>query len=93
MKLVLHNNGRKTVTIDHSIVLAGLHSDSDSVIEALVGPSGQSEIRIGNSTTRCLIDSGSQVSICSESFFRKHLCHLELEELDKPLTATGAGGL
>ena len=92
VNILLHNTNRRSVKIDHTVVLAELHSTNNNVMEALVGPSCESEIQIENTTARCLIDSGSQVSIVSETFFQKHLSHLGLHELEEPLRVTGAGG-
>lgn len=92
VKVLLHNSSRNCVKVDNSVVLAELHSNGSSVLEALVGPSCEAEVQIENISAKCLVDSGSQVSIVSESFHRKHLGHLELNELDVPLRVTGAGG-
>ncbi|XP_025079813.1 uncharacterized protein LOC112555597 [Pomacea canaliculata] len=81
-------------TLSSRVVLAELHSPGadQTNLEALVGPSCESPIRIDGVTSRCLIDSGSQVSIVSESFFRRNMRHRQLENLDSTLQVIGAGG-
>ena len=72
-------------------VLADIRTESD-IVEALVGPSCEEEIEVEGMRTKCLLDSGSQVTIVSERFYRQHLAHLPIQELAKPVTVLGAGG-
>ena len=41
---------------------------------------------------QCLLDSGSQVTIVSEKFYKERLSHIPLQHLQTPVTVTGAGG-
>lgn len=47
---------------------------------------------VGGKSTQGLIDSGSQVTIISETFYNRHLGHLPLEELTDTIGIIGAGG-
>ncbi|KAK7106579.1 hypothetical protein V1264_017813 [Littorina saxatilis] len=93
VRIVLHNSSRRNVTIDSTVVLAELHSSNDATdIESLVGPSFETSCVLKDSVrAKCLIDSGSQVSILSESLFREHFDQDDLKPLEG-LKVTGAGG-
>lgn len=92
----LRNNGKHDLLLDNRTVFAELHSMSQESstleLEALVGPSLDTEATIEGSKVSCLIDSGSQVSIVSETFYRSKLSHVTLEELSSELKVVGAGG-
>lgn len=89
VRIVLKNNSRRAVDIDSSVVLAEVHTSQD--VDALVGPSLEAWCQIDGKKARCLVDTGSQVSIMSESFFRKNYSKDDLEPLSE-LNVTGAGG-
>ena len=90
--LVLQNEGtRSCITLTHATVLAEISLVSPVMSSGLVGPSCESPVFVNGVSAKCLIDSGSQVSIISESFYREKLSDLPLEPLDS-LKVTGAGG-
>ncbi|KAK7503449.1 hypothetical protein BaRGS_00005370 [Batillaria attramentaria] len=91
----IHNSSRRPVCLSHRTVFAELHysgCSEEPELEALVGPSHEADILVEDKKARCLIDSGSQVSIVTESFYRAHLSHVCLEQLNFGLKVTGAGG-
>ena len=81
VKVTVVNHSRQSIIFDHHTVFAELHlteeSECNSVLEALVGPSLESDVFVEGVKASCLIDSGSQVSIVSESFYHK-ICHMYL---------------
>lgn len=91
--LTVRNRSRQPVRLDHRTVFAELHSstDQDSDLEALVGPSLESDVFVEGVSARCLIDSGSQVSIMSETFYNNNFSYVPMEELTC-LRVVGAGG-
>jgi hypothetical protein len=50
-------------------------------MEALVGPACEEDITVVGVQARCLMDSGSQVTLISEDFYRRHLQHLTLQRV------------
>ena len=78
ISVMLHNTGRNSVSLDHKTVFAELHSSTGENVDlqTLVGPSLEADIIIENIKASCLIDSSSQVSIISETFYRTNLAHL-----------------
>lgn len=91
----LHNASKRPVSLDQQVVFAELHykdSNGEPDLEALVGPSHEADITVEGCKARCLIDSGSQVSIVTESFYRQNLANVPLQQLDCDLKVTGAGG-
>lgn len=102
VRIEVANVSRRTVDLKPDTVLAELElaenlSDASAVFEALVGPCCDSSVIVDGVKTFCLIDSGSQVTVISESFYRQHLSMKPLgnfEELgpEVKLRVTGAGG-
>jgi len=102
VRLVLRNTSTSsTAMVSSRDVLAELHLSDDSAyagdgtietLEALVGPCCESPISINGTAATCLIDSGSQVTVVSESFYRKFLKNVCLEQLDTALDITSAEG-
>ena len=92
VRVVLHNSARRDVKIDTNVVLADLHTSTNTELEALVGPSLETTCDINGSRAKCLIDSGNQVSIMAQSFFREHFETSDLEQLDTSLHVLAAGG-
>ena len=89
--LLLHNSKQQQpVLLTSQVVLAEL--DASVSIEALVGPSCEVPVTVCGVTTTALLDSGSQVTVISESFYKQYLGNIELQELDFDLSVTGAGG-
>ena len=59
----------------------------------VVGECPDVEVSVGNTTLRCLLDTGAQVSTITESFYKEHLAHLETRDVSAYLTISGAQGL
>ena len=98
--LLQNLNPRHSVQVHSDIIFAELEIErgtkeetvTPQLLEALVGPSCESPVAINDIDTKCLLDSGSQVTVLSEQFYRKHLSHFPLKDLDTDLHITGAGG-
>lgn len=58
----------------------------------LVGDINQVKVRINNVDTTALLDTGSVVSMLSQSFYKEHLGNLELEPLQEILNIECADG-
>ena len=61
-------------------------------MSGIVGPANESCITIEDKPTVALLDTGSQVSCVSETFYNNFLSHLELRPLNTLLKIEGAGG-
>ena len=96
VKIVVRNNSsRHSTTLTDETILADFHGSVDAIsgcIDAMVGPSCTSSMIVNGVKTLGLLDSGSQVTVISESFYRKELQSLTLNKLDANLQVTGAGG-
>ena len=102
VKIVVTNISRQQVNLNPDIVLAELEladnwTNAGTVFEALVGPCCDSPVTVDGVETLGLIDSGSQVTVVSHSFYLQHLTSKPLrnfEELgsEMRLRVTGAGG-
>ena len=57
-----------------------------------VGAKCTAQIRIGDVQTSCLLDTGSQVTTVSHSFFQKHLPDHQISSLSDLLEVEGANG-
>ena len=58
----------------------------------LIGDSYEAHVYLNDVRCPCLIDTGAQVSIISESFHKQYLSHVPIEPLANILTTEGAGG-
>jgi transposase InsO family protein len=65
-------------------------ANAEETISRLVGPNTEADILIEGIPCRCLVDTGSQVSTVSHSFYLEHLSHRTLESLDSILDLKGA---
>ena len=96
VKVRVVNRGKRGVVINASHILAEMHgveaSPAGPKLEAVVGPSCETKIKVEGKVVRGLIDSGSQVTVVAESFYDEHLRHLVLSQLETPLDIIGAGG-
>lgn len=97
--VVKNSSSKKTATITSQDVLAEMqmmtpHTGAADVptLEALVGPCCETVIKVDGEVARALLDSGSQVTIISEKFYRSRLSSVPLEQPDCNLTINGAGG-
>ena len=91
VRVTVKNEGKCQLAIDHTIVFAEIHSTDNEHFESLVGPSFSTTITVEGIDVSCLIDSGSQVSIMTESLYKKYFSHLPLHNVST-LTVMGAGG-
>lgn len=73
--------------------MTGKGCKSDSVFNKAVGRCPEIEILINNVNTKCLIDTGSQVSTITESYFRKYFPSEVLVDISELLHLSGAQGL
>ena len=96
--MVLKNNGCSSATLEAVGVLAELGvvgmsqtGSKEARMEALVGPSCESPIMVNGIETKCLLDSGSQVTVVA-GFYREYLSGFPLQSIDRELIVTGAGG-
>ena len=89
-----NTSSRRSALVTADDILAELHFQDrvEGRVEALVGPSCVTAVWVNGSQTKCLIDSGSQVTVISESFFKNVLKDTPLERLDTTLNIKGAGG-
>lgn len=58
----------------------------------MIGGRYEAYVYLNDVKCPCLIDTGAQVTIVSDSFHRDHLSHLPIEPLANILTTEGAGG-
>ena len=97
VKLVVKNNGCRQIKLDSTGVVAELMfngaswSEEKRGIEALVGPSYESPIEVNGIQTKCLLDSGSQVTVIAVSFYQQYLAEFPIQKLDHELVVIGAG--
>ena len=88
---------QQTVTLTSKNVLAELQvntasSESQIGLEALVGPCCEAKVKVNGTGATALVDSGSQVTIISETFYKKYLTSVPLEQPSIDLVINGAGG-
>ena len=58
----------------------------------LIGPVNETFVKLEGQPARALLDTGSQVSCLSETFYKQYLSHVELRTLETLLEVEGAGG-
>ena len=58
----------------------------------LIGGRYEAHVYLNDVQCPCLIDTGAQVSIVTDTFHRTHLPHLPIQPLKDILTTEGAGG-
>ena len=102
VKLLLQNSSRHTVSIRSKDVLAYLQVEKetsiadlnmDDVFTGLVGPACETEAMVNGVMCQALMDSGSQVTTITRSFYLNHLNYVPLQPIDKnALRVEGAGG-
>ena len=57
---------------------------NDNEVVDLVGPANETEILLNEKKVNSLLDSGSQVTSVSESYYREHLSQYPLQPVDVP---------
>ena len=96
VRLQVQNSSPRSVDIQSTVVLAELHQDGRGTttpgLEAVVGPGCTSGVSVDGVETTGLIDSGSQITVVGETFFRQHLSHRPLQQMTDALGIVGAGG-
>ena len=100
--LTICNTSKSSVTISSKDVLARLQNEilsdnqtpSDCVFDGLVGPACETEAVVNGIPCAALLDSGSQVTTISTSFFMYHFAgNTPLEQVpDGSFKVEGAGG-
>ena len=93
VSVLVKNISEKSVSINDQVILAELQFVNpvpDLDMEALVGPCAEAPVKINNVETTCLLDSGSQVTVISETFFKD--LGTELFNLPNDISIIGAGG-
>ena len=106
MKFIL-KPGREAVKVLHQMQQATLQAArvmsqqlkgnveivDDNEVVGLVGPANETEIILDGKKVNSLLDSGSQVTSVSESYYREHLSEYPLQPVDVPgLLLQPAGG-
>ena len=93
-EITVKNNNMSDMILTSDVVLAELSisNANDCKAEALIGPCCETPVLVNDHATQCLLDSGSQVTVLSESFFRDTLSASPLQELPEGLSIVGAGG-
>ena len=102
VQLLVHNTSNSIATIRSKDVLARLYCQptddvsykDQPVMDGLVGPACETEALVNGVSCRALLDSGSQVTTLSRSFYRDHLSEtVPLEEISQAgFSVEGAGG-
>ena len=104
IKLFISNHSQfsKTINNSHTLAQLKLHSvegevlddDDDTVtFHSIVGPACESEAWVNGIPCKSLLDSGSQVTTLSRSFYNKYLkSSTPLHQIDETFHVEGAGG-
>ena len=93
VRLVLSNRSKKDAEItDYNILAELVSSDSSRKLAAIVGPSSEETVVVGGIETVGLIDSGSQVTTMSMSFYKSHFTSQPIRKLEEEFCIMGAGG-
>ena len=58
----------------------------------LIGPACESDLKVNGVSARCLVDTGSQVSTVSHSFYKEHLADVPFHDMQQVLQIEVAGG-
>ena len=69
-----------------------MSNDSSRQLAAIVGPSSEEAVVVGGIETVGLIDSGSQVTPMSVSFYKSHFTSQPIRKLEEKFCIMGAGG-
>jgi transposase InsO family protein len=67
-------------------------SEQSNAQPQLIGPLNETVVKLDGVSTLALLDTGSQVSCISESFYKEKLSHVELQPLNTLLQVEGVGG-
>lgn len=72
------NNETRTKTKNARVKRSSVKVQTHSLPEGLVGPPSTAQVRINGNPCTALMDSGSQVTIIFDSWYAKHLSHIQL---------------
>ena len=72
--------------------ITGQQINCENDVVGLIGPPTEAKVKINNKIVNSLLDSGSQVSAVSKSYYSKHLSSIALQSVDMPLKMETAGG-
>ena len=93
VQLRVKNGSSGSVELRDHHVLAELHGTGElAKLEAVVGPVCEATVHLDGLAALGLIDSGSQITVIYESFYRDHLKHRPMQHLEDVLNILGAGG-
>ena len=85
------NTSKRPIKLDHNTIFAEMYTDNHIPLKALVGPSLQTSVKIEDIDCPCLVDSGSQVTMMSESLYKSSFNEFPLQDVSS-LKVMGAGG-
>lgn len=74
-------NETRTKTTNASVRRSAVNVQTNSLPEGLVGPPSTAQVRINGNPCTALMDSGSQVTIIFDSWYTKHLSHIQLNSV------------
>lgn len=69
---------------------AQVKSHSVKLPKGLVGTKTTAQVNIAGKDTNCLLDTGSQVTTVSQSFYEQHLPELDIHPINDLLDVEGA---
>ncbi len=75
------DNETRTPTTNASVKRSAVNVQTNSLPEGLVGPPSTAQVRINGNPCTALMDSGSQVTIIFDSWYAKHLSHIQLNSV------------
>lgn len=75
------DNEARTKTTNASVKRSSVNVQTNSLPEGLVGPPSTAQVRINGNPCTALMDSGSQVTIIFDSWYAKHLSHIQLNSV------------
>ncbi|XP_073711543.1 uncharacterized protein [Misgurnus anguillicaudatus] len=75
------DNEARTQTTNASVKRSAVYVQTNSLPEGLVGPPSTAQVRINGNPCTALMDSGSQVTIIFDSWYAKHLSHIQLNSV------------
>ena len=94
VQLSVKNSAKKTVVLNSQHVLAHMqnHSGNSELFDGLVGPSCEANASLAGISCRALLDSGSQVTTISRTFYNDRLANKIPLQAISGFNVEGAGG-
>lgn len=68
------------------------HIPSTRLLDRLVGNANESSVQVEGQLSRCLLDTGSQITTMSSSFYHNRLSHIKLNNIGDLLQVEAANG-